>query len=175
MHARLKSEGRLDPSTKPSYGTNVVPLKMSREELLAGTMKVVRTLYDRTAYFDRLDALFFDARLRIEHGRVRYLQHHRWQRLKTNVLWLAQAFVVFGGLMCRVPDPALRREYRRRMWRVVMRRCEPVVLRDYAFKCAVHYHMHVMVWQHDNVGTGFDAKGGTEIPADRKQRTAAAA
>jgi len=174
LHARLENEGRLDPSIQPAYGTNVIPLKMSRKELLAGTKEVVRTLYDRTAYFDRLDALFLDARIGIEQGRLGYLQRHLWQRLKTKALWLVQAFLIFSGLMCRVPDTALRREYRRRMWRVLRRRCEPLVLRDYAFKCAIHYHMHVMVWQHDNVGTGFKTNGSDEL-VDRKEQTAAAA
>src|SRR5262249_22445988 len=120
------------------------------------------------------DALFLDARIGIEQGRLRYLQRHLGQRLKTNASWLVQAFLIFSGLMCRVPDTALRREYRRRMWRVLRRRCEPLVLRDYAFKCAIHYHMHVMVWQHDNVGTGFKTNGSDQL-VDPKEHTAAAA
>jgi radical SAM superfamily enzyme YgiQ (UPF0313 family) len=157
LFARLASEGRLDRSDEPAYGTNVIPLTMSREELFAGAMGVMRDLYHPTAYFDRVDALLLDERLAFDQGRMRYLQRHRWQRLKMNGLWLAQALAVFLSLMWRVPDTALRREYRRRMWQVARRRCEPIVLRDYAIKCAMHYHLHVMVWQHQDIGTASPA------------------
>jgi radical SAM superfamily enzyme YgiQ (UPF0313 family) len=145
LHARLEREGRLDPSDEPACGTNVIPLQMSREELLAGATGVMRDLYHPTAYFDRVDALLLDARLTFGKGRMRYLQRHPWQRLKMNGLWLAHALAIFLNLMWRVPNAALRREYRRQMWRVIRRRCEPIVLRDYVIKCALHYHLHVMV------------------------------
>jgi len=37
-HARLKTEGRLDPSDEHTDGTNVIPLQMSREELQQGAL-----------------------------------------------------------------------------------------------------------------------------------------
>ena len=160
-----------DFSTPPAYGTNIIPLKMSRGELLAGTTELLRSLYDRAAFFERQDALFLEGgRLGKELGRLRYLRRHPWQRLKTNALWLIQTLAVLINLMCRVPDARLRREYRWRMWRVVMRRCEPIVLRDYAFKCALHYHMHVMVWRDRNVGTGFSTSENIDQPAEGDAR-----
>ena len=53
---------------------------------------------------------------------------------------------IFLRLMWGVPDKALRREYRKRMWRVLKRRPEPIILRLYALKCAIHYHLHAMIW-----------------------------
>jgi hypothetical protein len=44
-----------------------------------------------------------------------------------------------------VPDPALRREYRRRLLRVVWRRPMPAILQLYAIKCAMHFHIQMMV------------------------------
>jgi hypothetical protein len=51
----------------------------------------------------------------------------------------------FVRLMRHVPEASLRRECRRRLWRVVKRRREPLVLQAYAIKCAMHYHVRRMV------------------------------
>ena len=134
--------------------------------MLEGTKELLRSLYSATPYLDRLDALFLDARLGIERGRVGYLQRHPWRRIKTQLLWLVQTLVLFTNLMYRVPDAPLRRQYRRRLWRVMMRRCELIVLRDYVFKCILHYHMHVMVLQHQNIGTGFPTGETIACPAE---------
>ena len=48
-------------------------------------------------------------------------------------------------LMRGIPDVELRREYRRRLVRVVRRRREPQIIQTYAVKCAMHYHAHRMV------------------------------
>src|SRR3954452_5778463 len=50
LHARLAGEGRLDPCDTPEFGTNVIPLRMSREELRDGYIRVLTELYDPEAY-----------------------------------------------------------------------------------------------------------------------------
>jgi hypothetical protein len=60
---------------------------------------------------------------------------------------LGSALWIFARLMRHVPDSNLRREYRRRLWRAVKRRREPLVLQIYAIKCAMHHHAHTMVRQ----------------------------
>ena len=60
LHDRLAAEGRLDTADVCEYGTNVVPLNMSREELLDGYIRVINELYEPGAYFDRTDALFLE-------------------------------------------------------------------------------------------------------------------
>jgi len=44
-----------------------------------------------------------------------------------------------------VPDAELRREYRRRLMRLVGHRREPQIIQTYAIKCAMHWHAHRMV------------------------------
>jgi Domain of unknown function (DUF4070) len=46
LHARLKAAGRLDTSDQPEFGTNVIPLGMSRDALRDGYVGVLRDLYD---------------------------------------------------------------------------------------------------------------------------------
>ena len=58
LHARLAAEGRLDPADEPEFGTNVIPLQMSREELRDGYVQVMSDLYEPDAYFDRLEDLY---------------------------------------------------------------------------------------------------------------------
>ena len=58
LHERLAADGRLDLADVSEYGTNVVPLLMSREELLDGYLRVLNELYEPEAYFERTEALF---------------------------------------------------------------------------------------------------------------------
>ena len=63
LYDRLKQEGRLnDDDASDRYGTNVVPLRMSREELRDGFVGVMQTIYAADAYFERLDALFIEGK-----------------------------------------------------------------------------------------------------------------
>jgi hypothetical protein len=49
--------------------------------------------------------------------------------------------------MRRVPDAALRRHYRRRLWRVLARRPNPRLLRMYCVYCAIHFHYGRLIRQ----------------------------
>jgi hypothetical protein len=71
-------------------------------------------------------------------------------------VFLGQALGLVLRLMAGVSDAALRREYLVRLWGVFRRRPEPILLRLYALKCALHYHLHVMIWQRRNLGMGID-------------------
>jgi hypothetical protein len=48
-------------------------------------------------------------------------------------------------LMARVPDDSLRRVYRRQFLHLLRVRKNSAVLRVYAIKCAVHFHMYTLV------------------------------
>jgi radical SAM superfamily enzyme YgiQ (UPF0313 family) len=74
LHARLAVEGRLDPSDRPDFGTNVIPAKMGRDELRDGFLAVLRDLNVPGAYFDRLDALYLEGGLEPQRTRFRYLR-----------------------------------------------------------------------------------------------------
>jgi radical SAM superfamily enzyme YgiQ (UPF0313 family) len=149
LYTRLASEGRLTPLEDEAhtggFGTNVVPLRISREALYAGYTELMRELYAADAYFARLDELFLDRRFRLTQARTRYLRRHPLRRFTCNAQLLAEAAGIFVLLMRGVPDVDLRREYRRRLVRLIRHRREPQIIQTYAVKCAMHYHAHRMV------------------------------
>jgi radical SAM superfamily enzyme YgiQ (UPF0313 family) len=138
LHARLAEEGRLDLSDEPEFGTNVIPLKIGREELRDGYVKVMDSLYKPDAYFDRLEELFLDEKIEMGRGRSRYWRKHPWTALKTNTVFLAQAIGLYVRLMRGIPEEYLRREYRKRVWRLLKVRRDPGTLLYYIIKCASH-------------------------------------
>lgn len=144
LHERLAAEGRLDLADVPECGTNVIPLQMTREELREGYLRVLNELYEPTAYFERVDALFLDQRF--EYGTIRVLPQARW-----SVTWLARevsdlvkSFALFGRLTRDVPVARLRKEYRRRFWNYARTLPRPGQLLYYVFHLAMHYHAHTM-------------------------------
>jgi radical SAM superfamily enzyme YgiQ (UPF0313 family) len=147
LYARLQREGRLDPSDEPEFGSNVIPMQMSREELRDGYLKVMQELYEPGAYFDRLEDLYLKEKLAWGKGVARYWHRHPWVWLKSQAKNLATAAVLFGRLMLGVPDASLRREYRRRFWRFLWRRPDPNMAILFLLKCAMHYHQHSMARQ----------------------------
>ncbi len=63
LYDRLLAEGRLDPADEPEFGTNVIPLKISREALRDGYIQVMDDLYTAEAFFGRLDDLIIKGKL----------------------------------------------------------------------------------------------------------------
>ncbi|MBX6314813.1 MAG: DUF4070 domain-containing protein [Isosphaeraceae bacterium] len=144
LHDRLAAEGRLDRNDPPEFGTNVIPLRMSREELRDGFLRVLNTIYAPEFYFDRTDALLHDPSFEVGYARTAFYRRRRFWRLKIEVIRLAQAFGIFARLMRSVPEAHLRREYRRRFWRFVRARRRPGLLLAYVFHLAMHYHAYTM-------------------------------
>ncbi|AVA24469.1 MULTISPECIES: radical SAM protein [unclassified Rhizobium] len=147
LYTRLEKEGRLDHDDPPAFGTNVIPLNLSRETLRDGYLSVLSDLHQPAAYFDRLDALYLDARIQPERSRLRHLRRHPIRLIALNLTWAFEAAGIFTRLMRRVQDPELRNIYRQRLWKLLLRRRSPVILQIYAIKCAMHYHAHKMVQQ----------------------------
>jgi len=147
LHARLAEEGRLDTSDDSEFGTNVIPLKISREELRDGYIKVMNDLYTPEAYFGRLDDLFINRDLRMGEGRYRYWKKHPWTHIKTQTIFGVQALGLFLRLMKGIPDAELKQEYRRRVWNMLKKRRDPGVALFYVIKCAMHYHANYMAKQ----------------------------
>jgi radical SAM superfamily enzyme YgiQ (UPF0313 family) len=145
LHARLAAEGRLDTADTPEFGTNVIPLRFSREEMTRGYVQVLNDLYAPDAYFERLNDLFFHSNfLRSARGSSRHLRRHplRWLKVKTILLIVAMGY--FAKLMAGVPDAWLRRTYRREITRALRVCHEPGALVGYIHKCAAHYHAYTM-------------------------------
>ncbi len=147
LHARLAAEGRLDPSDQPEFGTNVIPLKLSREELRDGYVKVMNELYTPEAYFGRLEDLWIKGNFYIGTSRAKYWKKHPFQRLKMESIWLVQAIGLFIRFMTMIPEKHLREEYQRRTWRYLKHRRNPGMLLTYMLKIAQHYHAHTMATQ----------------------------
>lgn len=144
LYDRLEAEGRLDPSDKPEFGTNVIPLRLSREELRDGYLRVLAALNDPPAYFERLEKLYLAGRLNFSRRANRHWRRHPLRGARAKGLFLVQAIGLLARLALRVPDPSLRREYFKRVWRLIKVRRDPAVIWIYVVKCVLHYHAHTM-------------------------------
>ncbi len=88
LHDRLAAEGRLDTADTNEFGTNVVPLLISRDDLLEGYIRVLNELYDPEAYFDRTDALWLKPSFDIGVNKKRYwLGYACGRSRKRHVSW----------------------------------------------------------------------------------------
>jgi len=147
LYDRLVAEGRLDPADEPEFGTNVIPLKISREELRDGYIRVMNDLYTPEAFFDRLDDLIIKGRLEMGRGRARYWRTHPFNFLKWQTLWTVQSIGLYVRLMRGIPEAKLRREYRRRFMNLLKHRWDPGLWLYYLIKAAFHYHAHTLARQ----------------------------
>jgi radical SAM superfamily enzyme YgiQ (UPF0313 family) len=145
LYERLKEAGRLDENDDPAHGTNVLPVNMSRQALSEGYVRLMAGLYEPQAYFDRVDDLYRDAGIVIDRAWRSYALSHPWaHRVHQTRLWL-ESLGLFMRVLAKVPDRSLRRIYRRRFLSFFRARPEPSVLRIYALKCAIHWHMHKFI------------------------------
>jgi hypothetical protein len=144
LHDRLAAEGRLDLADEPEFGTNVIPLRLDSAELREGYVRVLSALNDTRAYFDRMDDLYLKARLDFSRAANQYWRCHPWRLVRAKGLFLIRAMALLALLAWRVPEPALRRAYLRRVWRLVKARPDPGVLWISVVKSALHYHAHTM-------------------------------
>ena len=152
LYKRLEKEGRLCNSFLMSNwgaaaATNVVPLRMTMEELREGYLKLLDELYRPDAFFGRMDAMCFETGWLPAPGRTRYLRRHPLRRLRLRMWAGIEALYIFVQLMRRVPDTNLRRRYRRQFLKVLMRRPNPRLVRVYAMICAAHFHYDRLIAQ----------------------------
>jgi radical SAM superfamily enzyme YgiQ (UPF0313 family) len=144
LYDRLAAEGRLDPADRPAHGTNVIPQRLTPAALRDGYVRVFNDLYEPEAYFRRLEELYLDENVPFCPGRKRWERGRPWQRFKTFAVDVARAAGMYWRLMTGVPDAALRREYGKRVRRLLRRRRDPALLVYYMVKCAMHYHHHTL-------------------------------
>lgn len=145
LYDRLKAAGRLDEDDDPAHGTNVLPVGMSREALSRGYVRLMAGLYETRAYFDRVDDLYRDGGIVIDRAWKDYASDHPWtHRMHELRLW-GESIGLMLRVLAKVPDSGLRQVYRRRFWSFLKARPEPSVLRIYALKCAIHWHMHKFI------------------------------
>jgi radical SAM superfamily enzyme YgiQ (UPF0313 family) len=144
LYDRLAAENRLDYDDEPAYGSNVIPLKMSRDELTDGYIELMRDVYSPEAYFQRVDDLFLRDDFQFGLPRAKYWRAHPWRGMKSQALNLVRFAGIYWRLMRHVTDKSLKAEYRRRIVGLLKSRRDPAVLFTYAVKCATHYHHHRM-------------------------------
>jgi hypothetical protein len=117
---------------------------MTREELRDGYVDLMQELYDPDFYFERLEGLFLTRQFDWARTRNAYWRKHPWRKWKSQSVDAVLAAGLFLRLMKNVPDPELRRIYRRRMTTMVRRRRDPSLLFICVIKCAMHYHHYTM-------------------------------
>jgi len=165
LYDRLKKAGRLNSDEDSDlYGTNVVPVGMSREELRDGFIEVMQACYVADAYFHRLDSQYMDGSFKHPMHELPYWSSHRGAWVKRSFLNYVKYTVVSGRLLGHVSDRELRSRYRRQLWRIFRARWrEPHILFSYALKVAMHYHYSELVRALGQV----DAKTGAMPDAGR--------
>ena len=144
LHARLKAEGRLDENDTSEFGTNVIPRQLSRESLRDGYLTVMQKLYEPASYFDRLESLFLRGNFRFGQAREKYWREHPWIGVKERTRFGILAFGLLARLMWTIPQASLRKEYRKRILRLLRVNRDPSVLFVYVIKCAMHYHHYTL-------------------------------
>ena len=152
LYKRLEQEGRLCNSFLMSNwgtaaATNVVPLRMTIEQLREGYLKLLEDLYHPDAFFSRMDAMCFETGWLPAPGRTRYLRRYPLRRLRLRARAGIEALYIYVQLMRRVPNPMLRQRYRRQLLKVLTRRPNPRLLRVYAMMCAAHFHYDRLIAQ----------------------------
>ncbi len=144
LYDRLLGEGRLDLTDPPEMGTNVIPAQMTREELRDGYVHVLSSLYEPKTYFDRTDALFNLPGFEVGMAKNKRGRETPFHWMKVEAVYAAQALGLFTRLMTAVPDVELRREYRRRFFKMLKVHKRPGIVLLYLFHIAMHYHAYSM-------------------------------
>jgi len=144
LHDRLREEGRLDLDDRPVYGSNVIPLQMTREELRDGYVRVLNTLYDPENYFARTEALFLESNFEVGNVRAPYWKKHPFRRLALEATDAVRAAGLYYRIMTGVTDPELKKEYRLRFKKFLKVRKRPTLVVFYLFHIAMHYHAYTM-------------------------------
>ena len=116
LYDRLKQAGRLnDDEASERYGTNVIPLGMSREQLRDGFVEVMQSAYTPDAYFERLNSLFIDENFKFTMHQLPYWVSQRVAWAKRCLLNYVRFGVVASRLLSMVKDEGLRSRYKRQL------------------------------------------------------------
>lgn len=147
LYERLEREGRLDNAAAddPDIATNVIPLRMTRQEMRDGWVDLMDRLYDTENYFERFNALFVEGRLALGSAKMDWLRRHRpLGYLKIQTLTILAAL----GMLARIwTDPrtvADRPVYARHLFKLLAARRPPRYLFQFAWKCILHTHFATM-------------------------------
>ncbi len=90
---------------EPEYGTNVIPLKISREELRDGYVNVMRRPVHVRGLLRPADAQALMPRSTWDKGGLGTGAQHPWAGLKTNAMWTVQSIGLYIRMMRGIPKP----------------------------------------------------------------------
>jgi len=140
LYDRLLKDSRLDLADTSEFGTNILPLRMTRQALRDGYMRTMKELNSVDSFFDRTDSLYLDRNFQFDKARQTYWRKHRRAWAVHQAKTLTRCVALYWRLMKQVKEPSLRKEYRKRILRLWKTRRETAALFVYILKCATHYH-----------------------------------
>src|SRR5262249_56823953 len=94
------------------YGTKVIPLNMTREELREGYLQLMRDVYEPNAFFEGLEELYLQDKLHSGQARDAYWRKHWWTGLKGLVWHIGASLFLYWRICYCTPHPPLRAQYR---------------------------------------------------------------
>jgi hypothetical protein len=104
----------------------------------------LRELNEPEAYFGRLESLYIDGGMDFSRAAKRYWQRHPLHWIRAHGGFLAQSVYFLARLLWKLDDQALRREYLRRIWRLVRARPDASILWIAVVKSVMQYHAQQM-------------------------------
>jgi hypothetical protein len=144
LYERLASERRVELADSSEYGTNVIPLRMSREDLRDGYIRTLNALYEPQAFFERLEDLYLKAETIMSRRQALQRRSSTIGWISKNILAALQTLVLLHRFTKNLPDPNLARFYRTKMRRFAKTRPDPQFLLDILVTSVYHYHVYRM-------------------------------
>ena len=138
----MRKAGRLDEKDPPDFGTNVIPLNMSREQLSRGFVELLSEIFEPDAYFNRLDDLYIRRRFYDNAESVRVPNIPRWLQVKYLIISLSFTTYLMAKLLLKINDWPLRRYYIKRLVGFIKSRPYPMRIFDYVMESVCHYHFY---------------------------------
>jgi radical SAM superfamily enzyme YgiQ (UPF0313 family) len=150
LYKRLEVEGRLDNAAldDPEIATNVVPLRMTREELRDGWLKLMNRLYEAENYFQRFDDLIVKARVPLGEAKMTWLRKHRpWAYRKLQTLTFLASFFLLVRIWIHPRTRPYRKVYGRYLRKLIASGRPRRYLFHFALRCIQHTHLATLVRQ----------------------------
>ena len=141
LHERMAKAGRLDPSDPPRFGTNIIPARMTGEELQRGYVWLHAALYNPGSFFRRLDALFLDPTFEVGFARQGdYWRRHRTRRALREAGYAAISILLAGRIHFRVGDAARRKAFRGEIRQLLKVHRRPGLVFNYLMHAGMQHH-----------------------------------
>lgn len=147
LYDRLQADGRLDNAAidDPRIATNVIPLRMSREELRDGWLDLMGRLYDADNFLERFEGLFIDGKLPLASVKMNWLRKNRpFSYVKIQVLTILAALGMLAKIWSDPRTRPYRRAYGKTLRKLLLSGRPPRYLFQFAFKCVMHTHFAIM-------------------------------